>query len=128
MANQKRALTASNIKYLLALYKLSPDSSGIRCVRLAETLGVTKPSVHTMINTLKDMNLVLKDGYGAVSFTNEGEKIAGQYSRYYEFISSYLSGLLPESVDMRSATCAILSEVSTEHLHEMCTRIKQHER
>ena len=90
MANRKQILTASNIKYSLALYALNPDSTGIRCIRLAKALGVSKPSVHKMISTLKDMKLVRKDLYGTVSFTDTGHELARQYSGYYETLYIYL--------------------------------------
>lgn len=66
MANRKSSLTASNIRYLIAIRKLCEDGNGTRCVRIAEVLGVSKPSVHTMINSLKELDLVRKDRYGEV--------------------------------------------------------------
>lgn len=119
MANSKQALTASNIKYILALHTLCTDSSSVRCVNLAKMLEVTKPSVHTMMNTFKNMNLVNKDRYGTVSLTNKGKRIANQYNEYYEVVSSSLSDLLSEPDDIWCATCAVLAEVPLEHLCEM---------
>lgn len=116
MAGQTQALTASNIKYLLVLYELRPGNSGTRCVRIAEMLGVTKPSVHTMINTLKGMGLVRKDLYGVVSFTESGLKLTERYSGYFELISSYFSRILPDKADVRAAACAIMAELPEESL------------
>ncbi|ARP50472.1 MULTISPECIES: metal-dependent transcriptional regulator [Caproicibacterium] len=124
MTNRKQILTASNIKYLLALYALNSDGSGTRCVRIAEALGITKPSVHAMIDTLKEMKLVRKDLYGAVSFTDTGRELARKYSKYYEVLCSYLRVLLPDESDVGSAACALMAEVEPEHLEEMCDRIK----
>lgn len=119
MASSKITLTASNIKYILALNFLCKGSSSTRSISLAKMLGVTKPSVHTGINTLKKMNLVDKDRYGTVSLTSEGKKIANQYSKYYEQVSNSLSIMLTDPCDIWSATCAVLAQVPPERLCEM---------
>ncbi len=125
MANSKNELTVSNIRYLLVMYDLCEGGTGTRCVRIAEALGLSKPSVHAMVNTLKDMQLVHKDSYGVVSFTEQGQKLAEQYSGYFRTISGLFEALLPDSSDVRSAACALLSEIGPDHLNEMCKRIVQ---
>ena len=116
MANRNQPLTASNIKYLLVLYNICPDNSGTRCVRIAETLGVTKPSVHAMINTLKSMELVKKDLYGEVSFTEKGLALAQGYNKYFDLISSYFGEILPEEADVMSVACAVMAELPEESI------------
>lgn len=71
MANGIR-LSASQIRYLLAMKKMSETDKEIQSQELAKNLGVTKPSVHSMINTLCKMNLVKKDNRAPVFFTFEG--------------------------------------------------------
>ena len=71
MANGIR-LSASQIRYLLAMKKMSETDKEIQSQELAKNLGVTKPSVHSMINTLCKMNLVKKDNRTPVFFTFEG--------------------------------------------------------
>ncbi|MGI6268398.1 MAG: hypothetical protein ACOYJN_04685 [Acutalibacteraceae bacterium] len=119
MASSKITLTASNIKYILALNFLCKGSSSTRSISLAKMLEVTKPSVHTGINNLKEMNLVNKNRYGTVSLTSEGKKIANQYSKYYEQVSNSLSIMLTDPCDIWSATCAVLAQVPPERLCEM---------
>lgn len=125
MANQNTTLTASNIKYLLVLYHISPANTGTRCVRIAENLGVTKPSVHTMMNTLKDMGLVQKDLYGSVSFTEKGLALTERYSEYFDLISSYFSEILPEEADAKSAACALLAELPEKSLSIFCDKYEE---
>lgn len=127
MANSKTTLTASNIKYLLVIYDLCKASGETRCVRIAEVLGLSKPSVHTMIGTLKDMELVHKDLYGTVTFTETGKELAEQYTKYFEQISSWFEAILPNSADIRPAVCAVMSEMSAELLEEMCRKITEQE-
>ncbi len=37
------ALTAANIRYLLAIEDLDRNGKGVRCVDVAQALGITKP-------------------------------------------------------------------------------------
>lgn len=124
MTGSKQALTASNIKYLLVLNDLCPDNCGVRCVRIAEALGITKPSVHAMINTMKDMGIVKKDSYGAVFFTDKGLKLSKRYSEYFKLIGRYFSRFLPNESDARSAACAIMAELPEESLTAFCDRCR----
>lgn len=126
MANQKTDLTSSHIKYMLVMYNLCKVSGEIHCVRVAEALGVSKPSVHKMINKLKNMNLVKKSPYGTVSFTETGRKFAKQYSEYFEVLCAWFATILQNSTDIRLAVCAVLAEMSTEHLEEMCAYCSAH--
>lgn len=127
MANSRTTLTASNIKYLLVLYDLCKASGETRCVRIAEVLGLSKPSVHTMMNTLKDMKLVRKDLYGTVTFTETGKELAEQYTKYFERLCSWFEAIFPNSADIRLAACAVMSEMRAEHLEEMCEKITEQE-
>ena len=86
MTHQSPPLTATNIKYLLAMQALDISGEGMRCVDVAQRLGITKPSVHTMMKTLIDMKLVEKPRYGTVCFTVQGKKLTEQYCRYYKTI------------------------------------------
>ena len=76
----QQALSASNIKYLLALRSLCGPSNEIRCVSVADALGISKASVHAMMNALKEKNLIEKNHYGMVHFTPEGRSLADQYA------------------------------------------------
>ena len=70
----QQALSASNIKYLLALRSLCGPSNEIRCVSVADALGISKASVHAMMNALKEKNLIEKNHYGMVHFTPEARR------------------------------------------------------
>lgn len=124
MTDSSEGLTASNIKYLLALHKLSKASEGIRCVQIAEALKLTKPSVHAMVNTLKNMELVQKDSYGMVYFTDSGRELAQRYTEYCEAISGCLKKALPDCTDVCPAAVAAMAEISPKHLDEMHRRLK----
>lgn len=85
MVSQKSTLSASNIKYLLAMRELNMEPRGVRSTDLARSIGVTKPSVYTMAKSLCSLGLVEKDRYGAIRFTQDGENVAKRYERYLQY-------------------------------------------
>ena len=125
MANQK-ALTAANIRYLLTMKALDREDKGVRCVDIASSMGLSKPSVHNMMHTLIQLGLVKKDSYGAACLTEAGHRIALCYSRYYRSVSGLLRSSSPELTDVQGAACCLLSEITTESLEALCGRCEFH--
>ena len=106
----QQALSASNIKYLLALRSLCGPSNEIRCVSVADALGISKASVHAMMNALKEKNLIEKNHYGMVHFTPEGRSLADQYAACYDVLAGYLHRVSSEEAALRAALCAFLAD------------------
>ncbi len=123
MENEQQGLSASQIRYLLAMYDRCDENGRIRSVTIATALGVTKPSVHTMMKTLKDAGWIRKDQYGSVSFTAQGMQLCEQYIRYYRLLCGYLAPLFPQGFDLSGPVCSLLTEFSPVQLEEMCQRI-----
>lgn len=105
-----KTLTASNIRYLLIMQRLDPENKGTRCTDVAEKLKCSKPSVHNMMHTLRDMGIIRRDAYGESFFTEEGLALAERYSRYFDAVASLLADQFPED-DLLSGVCAFLSEM-----------------
>ena len=99
----QQALSASNIKYLLALRSLCGPSNEIRCVSVADALGISKASVH-----------------GMVHFTPEGRSLADQYAACYDVLAGYLHRVSSEEAALRAALCAFLAELPPDHLGRLC--------
>lgn len=115
MANGIR-LSASQIRYLLAMKKMSETDKEIQSQELAKNLGVTKPSVHSMINTLCKMNLVKKDNRAPVFFTFEGLETAKRYSEYYQAISLIFTDYISKEDCPETVIYYILAELSDNSL------------
>ena len=107
----QQALSASNIKYLLALRSLCGPSNEIRCVSVADAL---------MMNALKEKNLIEKNHYGMVHFTPEGRSLADQYAACYDVLAGYLHRVSSEEAALRAALCAFLAELPPDHLGRLC--------
>lgn len=123
MAERKQAITPANIKYLLTVYELSGNGSGVKSSRIASVLGVTKPSVHTMINSLCEHGLARKDSYGSVRFTKCGYEFAARYRLYYEKIVTFFSIVISEESNRHSAAYAILASLPEDAVKSMCKKI-----
>lgn len=117
------ALTAANIRYLLAIEDLDRDGKGVRCVDVAQALGITKPSVHSMVDRMKDMGLLEKPHYGVIRLTDLGRSTADRYQVYFQTICRHFTQFLPQRQDVLAAAFALLSELKLESVVEMCTRI-----
>lgn len=124
MCEKKQTLSASNIRYLIALNALDSED-GIRCIDIAEELSLTKPSVHRMMETFCDRSLVKKAKYGMVFLTEEGREFAERYAAYYDIVCRFFCrklALPPD--DAKSAACALLAGVSGEGLDNMCEKMR----
>lgn len=87
MIIQRENLTAANIKYLLAIRELHRNKEAVRSVDVAELLGISRPSVHAMIETMKAMGLLIKEKRGEIRFTDKGNALADTYNHYYKVIT-----------------------------------------
>ena len=106
------SLTAANIKYLLILHELECCTErGIRCVDIAKRLNITKPSVHTMINNLRDLGLVVKEHYGSVYMTDAGKHAAKRYIEHYSSLKhSIVGSAVASDDDCRDMVCKMLAK------------------
>lgn len=122
MANAIR-LSASQIRYLLVMKKMSETDKEIQSQELAKNLGVTKPSVHSMINILSKMNLVRKDNRAPVFFTSEGLETAKRYSEYYQAISLIFTDYISKEDCPETVIYYILAELSDNSLEQIRCKI-----
>jgi len=89
VTNNTLQLTATNIRYLIAIHKLGGAEKFVKCTDIAKNLSVTRPSVHAMVKTLSEMNLIEKPHYGKVNFTHYGKETAQIYIDSYDTVCSY---------------------------------------
>ena len=115
MSNGKK-LTASNIRYLIAIKGIKPIDGGTRCVDIARAMGYKRPSVHKMMDSFVGMGLVEKSPRGTIRFTKRGEKIASKYSRYYVAVEKMIRDAFPEAEETDDAVCSLLSALPESSL------------
>ena len=122
-SNPIRALTPTAIKYLLTLSQLCAPGKGARCVTVAERLGVSKPSVHSMVRNLSALGLVQKEPYGIVYLTGEGRDAAALYETCYAPLCQRIRETLGlEEEACINVACAVLAQVP-DQLDELARRL-----
>ena len=73
-------LTDSNLRYLLAIHHLAQQSTEVSPLALAQAMGVTKPSVTSILTSLMKQGAVVRRRYGKIYITDRGVL----YARYYD--------------------------------------------
>ena len=121
MTNPKFAVSASVVRYLLALDALK-GAGGIRTVDVARYLNIKKPSAHTMLNNLRDAGIITKDDLGIAHLTGYGTELTQQYRRYYSAVAATLAHALPPAADIKNAACTLVAELSEQVLEELCAQ------
>ncbi len=94
-------LTSSQMKYIMALWKLDRREKGnkIRCTDVARVLGVKKPSVCGMLCRLENMGLIRQDPYSDIQITEEGRDIMEKCQRSVRTLAEFLAARLDLSED-----------------------------
>lgn len=87
------SLTSSHLKYLLAIYEVAEEFPEVSSANIARKLGVSKPSVSTMLACLMDKDLLVKERYGKVYLTETGFLIARELVHRIETLERELKHL-----------------------------------
>jgi len=77
-------LSTSKLKYLIVLNALDQEDHGVRSTVLAKCLQVSRPSVHSMLQRLKEIGCVEKEHYGVIYLTHKGREIAEHYTPQFQ--------------------------------------------
>ena len=117
-------LTATNIKYLIAIYYLGQKDRFVKCADVSKVLSVTRPSVHAMMKTLTEMALIEKPHYGKVNFTAKGREMAEKYVTAYGTVHRFFLPLFRENASIEDVVCAFISRIPFEQLSYVCSNIE----
>ena len=84
-------LTDSNLRYLLAIHHLALQSTEVSPLALAQAMGVTKPSVTSILTSLMKQGVIVRRRYGKIYITDRGVL----YARYYDELVEKIFAALP---------------------------------
>jgi len=76
--------------YLKALYNLASDTGEVAVSELSKQLGIKKPTVTSMMNTLAKKNMVFYESYKPIRLTEEGKKEARIIIRKHRLTEMFL--------------------------------------
>lgn len=121
--NDKSKLSATHIRYLLLIKKLSESGYGVRGIDLVKELGVKKPSVHSMLRTLTGMDLIDKKPQQAACLTEYGIQMAEKYEAFYNAVLSVLMKYLSEDEIAPEAICSMIAGMTEESLIKLSSYV-----
>ena len=100
--------------YLKAIYQLGRHSSGVRSVRIAEHLGVSKPTVCVILKRMTANGFVYMDSEYEVHLTDTGKILAEQITERHRTIAELLYDLGVDREIAERDACQIEHGVSPE--------------
>ena len=107
-------LTSSMEDYLEAVLVIQQQKGYVRCVDVADYLGVTKPSVSRAVKELSKKKCLLKKDDGTLSLTDSGLQIATQiYEKHLFFTKQLVEAGVPEEIAKKDA-CKLEHVISEE--------------
>jgi DtxR family Mn-dependent transcriptional regulator len=78
--------------YLKTIYALERETGApVATSAIADNLGVTPPTVTSMVETLADRGLLEREKYQGVELTEDGEAVALEVIRHHRLLESYLA-------------------------------------
>ena len=113
------ALTSAMEDYLEAVLMMQKRHGYVRCVDVAEHLGVKKPSVSRAVKELSKSGHLVKNADGTLSLTELGLQFAEQiYEKHLFFTQQLLEvGISPELAELDACRMEhVISQESFEHL------------
>ena len=108
------ALTSAMEDYLEAVLMMQQRHGYVRCVDVAEHLGVKKPSVSRAVKELSKSGHLVKNADGTLSLTDSGLQIATQiYEKHLFFTKQLIEAGVPEEIAKKDA-CKLEHVISEE--------------
>lgn len=105
------ALTSAMEDYLEAVLMMQKRHGYVRCVDVAEHLGVKKPSVSRAVKELSKSGHLVKNADGTLSLTEVGLKFAEQiYEKHQFFTRQLIEAGVPKDIAAQDA-CRLGSHV-----------------
>ena len=78
--------------YIKAIYSIQEEADErVGTSELADYLGVTSPTVSSMLNTLEERGLVDREEYRGVTLTEEGDVVALEILRHHRLLEAFLT-------------------------------------
>jgi DtxR family transcriptional regulator, Mn-dependent transcriptional regulator len=102
--------------YLKELYKLNAAGERATTTALARRLGVSPPSVTSMIKKLAELGLVEHTPYRGATLTPAGERTALEVVRHHRLLEQYLAQTLGLPLDALHAEADRLEHALSEEL------------
>ena len=113
------ALSSAMEDYLEAILMIKQQHGYVRCVDVAEQLGVKKPSVSRAVKELSKSGHLVKNADGTLSLTELGLQLAEQIYEKHRFFTEQLiaAGVDPKIAEQDA--CGIEHAISAESFQKL---------
>ena len=101
-------LTANQIRYLLVIRQLNEEKHIVKSVDIANIFGYSRASVHKMLVTLKEMNIIQQKYYGYIYLTSYGSRTATECQKKYDKVKETLAPVIKIKDDYNLGVCGIV--------------------
>lgn len=109
-------LTASQIRYLIAIKRLRERQGSVRGADIAKELKLSKASVHRMVDFFEQVQYVKRDCGKHIVLTDDGMGKALEYEKYsMELNKRLFHSKLCDSIE-EMAICSFLASFSSDKL------------
>jgi DtxR family Mn-dependent transcriptional regulator len=102
--------------YLKEIYKLETERGRATTSAVAERVGVSPPSVTSMLKKLAALKLAVHEPYRGVTLTAAGRKAAVEIVRHHRLLEQYLAETLGMPIDAVHAEADRLEHALSEEL------------
>ena len=102
--------------YLKEIHRLESEHGRATTSALAASLGVSPPSVTSMLKKLATLKLVVHEPYRGVKLTPAGRKAAVEVIRHHRLLEQYLAETLGMPIDEVHAEADRLEHALSEEL------------
>ena len=100
--------------YLEAIHILHLKSGYVRSIDVANRLGYSRPSVSAAMKKFRENGLVLVDGEGFITLTEEGREIAERTYERHKFLVEFFVALGVDPAVARVDACRAEHTISEE--------------
>lgn len=104
--------TESREDYLETIYRLNKEKGYVRSIDVAETMGVTKPSVSRAMSLLRKEGCITVDDTGAINLTDAGFAIAHKILERHTLLTRLLVELGVDETIAAEDACKIEHAIS----------------
>lgn len=116
-------LTDSNLRYLLAIHHLAQQSTEVSPLALAQAMGVTKPSVTSILTSLMKQGVIVRRRYGKIYITDRGVL----YARYYDELVEKILQHFPLAGEGFTPEVAMAVSLPAREIDEKCEALYDNE-
>ena len=116
-------------RQLLAIHRLAKQNTDVSPLALAQAMGVTKPSVTSILTSLMKQGVIVRRRYGKIYITDRGVLYARYYDDLVETILQHFPladmGFTPE--ECRNAAIAMAVSLPAKEIDEKCKTLYDNE-